>query len=74
MDKYPQTPKPVVQYRPDKEFYIKMGEPALVFPVDHQSDLVSNKKHVLTSPVVQFNPIEGGFETMNTVYVPYKGE
>jgi hypothetical protein len=72
MDKYPLKPKPVVYYRTDVDFFVKMGQGAIVHPVNHPSDLVSNTKAVLTSEVIQFNPINGGFETMNTVYQPYK--
>lgn len=75
MDKYPIKSKPVVYYRTDKEFHIKLNQRAVVWPVNHpDKEHVSNTREVLTSPVVQFNPIEGGFETMNTIYRPYKGE
>lgn len=75
MDKYPMKPKPIVHYRTDVDFYVKMGQGAVVHPVDHpNSARVSNTKHVVTSQVIAFNPIEGGFETANTIYRPFKGE
>ena len=74
MDKYPMRQKKVVQYRTDMPFYIQIGQGALVHPVDHpDSANVSNTKHVRTSEVIAFHPHEGGFETMNTIYRPYKG-
>ena len=61
--------KPVVHYTPDKNQYIKVGNPAFVFPIDHQSDFVSNKTVATTSKVIKME--EGGkFETENTLYVP----
>jgi len=65
--------KPVVHYRTDMDFFVKIGKGAVVHPVDHSSALVSNTKHVITSTVTQFNPHDGGFETMNTIYRPYRG-
>lgn len=80
MDKYPmkQKPivgKPIVHYRTDVDFYVRIGQGAVVHPVDHHdTNRVSNTKHVRTSQVIAFNPIEGGFETANTIYRPFKGE
>ncbi len=73
MDTYALKPKPIVHYRTDMDFFVKLGKGALVYPVDHSSALVSNTKHILTSEVIQFNPLDGGFETMNTIYKPFKG-
>lgn len=72
MDVYKLKPKRVVHYRTDVDFFVKMGKCALVTPVDHPN--CSNTKPVITSPVMQFNPIDGGFETINTIYRPFNGE
>lgn len=73
MDHYQLTQKKVVHYRPTSNDFIKLGHGALVYPVDHTSASVSNTKPVRTSQVIGFNPIEGGFETMNSIYRPLKG-
>jgi hypothetical protein len=44
-----------------------VGKSVIVKTVDHPSPLVSNTKHVLTSPVVSVN--DDGFETQNSIYV-----
>jgi hypothetical protein len=56
--------KPIVLYESPRR--IEVGLPAIVRPIDHPSDLVSNDMHVLTSPVIVL--IDGGFETENTIY------
>lgn len=61
--------KPIVLYRTNRNQVIKPGQPALVWPVDHPSPLVSNTTAVLTSPVISIGPM-GQFETMNTRYYP----
>jgi hypothetical protein len=74
MDVYQLKSKPVVFYRTDLPYYIKLGESAFVHPVNHpDKENVSNTKHVRTSEVIAFTPLEGGFETLNTLYRPYKG-
>lgn len=48
-----------------------LGISALVFPINHQSDLVSNEKYALTSRVVARDKDfanNGKFETENTIY------
>lgn len=59
--------KPVVHYK-SAEGKILVGNPAIVRPIDHPSDMVSNKKHVLTSPVIKHDEDTGSFETENTRY------
>jgi hypothetical protein len=61
--------KPTVRYAPDKSQYIKVGLPAFIFPIDHQSDFVSNKTVATTSKVIKVEE-DGKFETQNTLYVP----
>lgn len=60
--------KKVVHYTPSELQLISKGVPALVFPVDHPSPLVSNTKMVKTSLVHSYNPTTGEFETLNTIY------
>lgn len=45
---------------------VRIGWPVVCIPIDHPSELVSNTKSVITSPVVKIN--HDGFETLNTVY------
>lgn len=61
--------KPVVRYRAISGS-IRVGSPALVFPVDHPGDLVSNRQLARTSPVLNYRRATGEFETLNTVYRP----
>ena len=58
--------KPVVRY---KIAYgkISVGTPAIVFPIDHPSELVSNTNPALTSTVIRVGE-NGEFETKNTIY------
>lgn len=58
--------KPIVRYR-QALVEVVLGRPALVEPIDHPSELVSNNKPVWTSDVVGITL--GGFETRNTQYV-----
>lgn len=64
------NPKPFVRYKPTEDQFIRVGFSAFVFPVDHTSELVSNKTKVITSIVVNYNKETGRFETQNTVYIP----
>ena len=64
-------PKRIVHYDASMPSQIMLGIGALVWPVDHTSDLVSNKKPVLTSVVIKYDG-EGCFETMNTLYIPVR--
>ena len=43
---------------------------ALLTPIDHPSELVSNTVPVRTSSIVSHNPDTGVIETMNTEYRP----
>ena len=62
------APKKTVHY--SSAIQIKVGSPAYVFPIDHSDAVnVSNKKMVLTSPVIAYNEHTGMFITMNTIYV-----
>lgn len=65
------TSKRIVHYEADQFTQIMLGFGALVKPVDHTSDLVTNMQHVLTSPVVKYDG-EGCFETLNTLYIPIR--
>lgn len=66
--------KPVVKYKYDLNNFIKVGESAYVFPLNHPSSLVSNTKLVRTSRVISFDKNTGNFETINTIYELIKGE
>lgn len=52
--------------------YCVIGQSAVVLPLDHPSDLVSNRTWAQTSPVVSIIDQANGkvFETRNTVYWP----
>jgi hypothetical protein len=58
--------KPIVRYR-QALLEIVLGRPALIEPIDHPSELVSNTTSAWTSDVVGLTL--GGFETRNTQYV-----
>jgi hypothetical protein len=64
--------KPVSLYDITKPYSISEGACAIVFPVTHYSDLVSLKKHILTTPVINYDLETGEFETENTIYRPHK--
>ena len=61
------------QVRFTEVYQVKVGGRALVYPVDHPSDLVSNESYASTSPVVSVIYDKNGdvveFETMNTHYI-----
>lgn len=62
--------KKIVHYAPNKYDHIRVGMPAIVYPIDHpDKDNVSNSTQVRTSDVVTVNA-DKSFETMNTRYVP----
>ncbi len=63
------TDKKIVHYKAGPGQYIRVGKCAVVWPIDHYSDMVSNEKAVITSLVLSFNKVTGGFETQNTIYV-----
>lgn len=65
--------KKTVQYNNKKEFWIKQGQSAFIFPVDHpDTERVSNTAFARTSTVVSYNEVTGIFETVNTIYIPVK--
>jgi len=59
--------KPIVQYFSSNHNYIQKGKRAMVQPVDHPGELVSNTTMVITSPVVEVGAT--WFETENTRYI-----
>lgn len=61
--------KPVVLYDASIEYHVKIGSRALVHPLNHPSELVSNTTYILTSNVVRIGE-NGEFETENTIYRP----
>jgi len=62
--------KPTVLYDEGIEHYIRLGYPAIVFPINHpDKDNVSNTKNVRTSAVITLHA-DGSFETENSIYKP----
>lgn len=64
--------KKVVKYRyctEDHDQHVKVGQRAIIMPLDHESPLVSNTTAALTSPVIRVFTEIVGFETANTIYV-----
>jgi len=59
-----------VTYNRDVDYRITVGSGAIVVPIDHPSDLVSNTKPVMTSKVISYDKKTGVFETLNSVYTP----
>lgn len=47
-----------------------VGQPCILFPINHDNGLVSNKKFARTTPVVDYDINTGVVETENTIYVP----
>jgi DNA-directed RNA polymerase subunit RPC12/RpoP len=65
--------KPIVEYDTDESCFIVLGYGASVKPINHPSNLVSNKRMVHTSRVIAVTVNEDhsiSFETENTRYVP----
>lgn len=60
------SPKKVVRYS-DFITSIEVGMKTIVYPIDHPSPYVTNKKPCLTTIVVKLFP--DGFETLNTRYI-----
>lgn len=60
--------KPVVHYAHSE--LVKLGSPALVWPVDHPSIKITNTTCVITSAVVKHDIKTGIFETQHTIYKP----
>lgn len=67
-EKKQEAKKRLVHYR--ELVMCKLGSSALVLPLDHPSDLVSNEKLIMTSQVVSGPDDAGCFETLNTRYEP----
>lgn len=62
--------KKTVHFDPAKTAVKPMvGCVAIVLPLDHTSDLVSNTRHAVTSEVLVVHG-DGSFETLNSIYVP----
>lgn len=63
------TNKKIVRY--SQLLYCKVGDSALVIPVDHpDAAYVSNEDIARTSTVVSYDEVTEQFETLNTLYVP----
>ena len=62
-----QDSRPEVIYRPLAP--IKVGARAVVIPVNHYSEMVTNLGTALTGTVIAYNKITGAFETKRTRYV-----
>lgn len=58
--------KPIVYFFPTKMDFIQVGKSALILPLNHPSEYVSNNQFARTSLVIGMT--EDGFETQNTVY------
>lgn len=65
--------KPVVRYDRNQFVSAKVGEPALLVPLDHPRDGhgLHNGHLVTTSTVIKYNQDSGVIETRNTIYCPY---
>jgi len=63
--------KPVVLYRVNDYQHIAVGAPAVVWPTNHPSLLVSNNACCITTVVERLDN-DGEFETANTIYRPLK--
>lgn len=61
--------KRIVRYKTGPGQYIRVGKQAVIWPIDHYSELVSNEKAVVTSIVISYDTVTGNFETQNTKYV-----
>lgn len=63
--------KKVVHYDADRGVMEGPSDGMILYPIDHpDSERVSNRKGVLTSPVLSFNEESGVIETANTIYHP----
>lgn len=61
--------KQVVFYKSDVLPIVKVGQRAVVYPLNHPSERVSNRSAALTTAVLAIR--EGGvFETLNSIYKP----
>ena len=63
--------KKVVSYLPQGS-HIRVGYGAIVHPLDHTSELVSNTCPVTTSKVIRHDKNSGEFETENSIYKPQR--
>jgi hypothetical protein len=64
-------PKRLVHYDQRFPYNIMVGFGAVIKPIDHDSDHVSNNKMVITSAVRKYDG-DGCFETDNSLYIPAK--
>ena len=60
--------KPIVHYEIHKDNHIIDGYSAIIKPIDHPSDRVSNESFVQTTIVKNYNEEDHTFETVNTFY------
>ena len=61
--------KPIVKYRDARA---ELGRPAMIEPIDHPSEFVSNRAIARTTKVEVVHYKDGklvGFQTRNTIYV-----
>lgn len=66
-------PKKIVQYDASKGAVVRVGQPAIVYPVDHPDNMrVSNMDAAITSVVISHSPDSGIFETQNSIYKPWQ--
>ncbi len=61
--------KPIVMYNLDQFYTVRVGACAIVCPIDHPSEQVSNRNAVHTSTVISHDKETYDFETLNTCYV-----
>jgi hypothetical protein len=61
--------KKIVKYDPSQTIFLKEGYCALIVPVDHPGEGVTNTKLIQTTMVEKVEA-NGAFETLNTRYCP----
>lgn len=61
--------KPKVKYIISEHDVIQVGKWAVIQPIDHPSERVSNATLAFTSEVLSYDKDKHEFETKNTVYV-----
>jgi hypothetical protein len=65
-------PKRTVFYDATKNVAnVAVGLHAVVWPINHTSENVSNNLPVLTSRIMSVGPEYGEFETQNSIYMPH---
>jgi len=60
--------KPLVHYKIAHNNKIKIGEPAIIQPIDHPSGYATNTTWSVTSEVLKYSEEDHLFETLNTMY------